>query len=191
MSNTADNDQQQDKLLFSEAVSGITPLVQDKIIPLSEKNPSTDVKSTKSILSDDNSAIHESLTRLSDDYDPFEDDQQRYDLNYHQVSISKRRFNDFKKGHFNTELLLDLHGYNKNQARIELATFIQHCEDHNFTKVAIMPGYGHGVLRSSLNLWLRQLPQVLAFAESPQRSGGKGVIRLLLTRSNFHSTDAS
>ena len=184
MSNTADDDQQQNKLLFSNAVSGITPLVQDKIIPLSEKNPSTDVKTSKSRLADDNTDITDTLSTLSDEYDPFDDDQQRYDLNYHQVSISKRRFNDFKKGHFNSELLLDLHGYNKHQARIELATFIQHCEDNHYTKVTIMPGYGHGVLRSSLNLWLRQMSQVLAFAESPQRSGGKGVIRLLLARSN-------
>ena len=182
MSNTADNDQQQDKLLFSEAVSGITPLVQDKIIPLSEKNPSTDIKTSKTRFADDHHDIDDSLSKLSDDYDPFTDEQQRYDLNYHQVSISKRRFNDFKKGQFNTELMLDLHGYNKNQARIELATFIQHCEEQHFTKVAIMPGFGYGVLRTSLNLWLRQLPQVLAFAESPQRSGGKGVIRLLLAR---------
>ena len=126
MSNTADNDQQQDKLLFSEAVSGITPLVQDKIIPLSEKNPSTDIKSIKTVVTDDYTDINDSLTRLSDGYDPFEDDQQRYNLNYHQVSISKRRFNEFKKGNYNTELLLDLHGYNKDQARIELATFIEH-----------------------------------------------------------------
>jgi len=182
MSNTADHDQQQDKQLFSEAVSGITPLVQDKIIPLSEKNPSIDVKTSKSRRADDTANIDDNLSRLSDGYDPFEDDQQRYNLNYHQVSISKRRFNDFKKGRFNQELLLDLHGFNKNQARIELATFLQHCQVHQLSKVAIMPGYGEGILRSSLNLWLRQLPQVLAFAESPQRSGGKGVIRLLLTR---------
>jgi len=43
-----------------------------------------------------------------------------------------------------------------------------------------MPGQGHGILRQSLNLWLRQIPQVLAFAESPQSSGGKGVIRILI-----------
>jgi DNA-nicking Smr family endonuclease len=184
MSNTADNDQQQDKLLFSEAVSGITPLVQDKIIPLSEKNPSIDIKTSKTKYTDEHNHINKTLFELSDDYDPFDDEQQRYDLNYHQVSISKRRFNDFKKGQFNTELMLDLHGYNKDQARNELATFIEHCQDQHFTKVAIMPGFGYGVLRKSLNLWLRQLPQVLAFAESPQRAGGKGVIRLLLARGN-------
>ncbi|PCJ48101.1 MAG: hypothetical protein COA74_09525 [Gammaproteobacteria bacterium] len=184
MSNTANDEQQQDKLLFSETVSGITPLVQDKIIPLSEKNPSIGRKTSSQYSNEAALDIKESLSELSDDYDPFEDDQQRYDLNFHQVSISKRKFKELQKGHFKNELMLDLHGCNKQQARMEVVCFLKHCQEHHFKRVAIMPGYGHGILRRSLNNWLRQLPQVLAFAESPSHSGGKGVIRLLLAASN-------
>ena len=170
---------QQDQQLFSEAVSGITPLHQDKIIPSTDNNNRIFV--TQSNYIDDKNEI---VDRLSDEYDPFGDlqsnDQQRNDLNYHHSSISKKQFQSLKKGQFQGDLILDLHGHSRQQARNELLEFLQYCHQHDFRQVAIMPGRGYGVLRQALNIWLRQLPEILAFAESPQHAGGKGVIRILL-----------
>lgn len=171
---------EQDQLLFSEAVSGITPLEQDKIIPSSEKNRSF-VPGNKQINED--SQPNEMLSQLSDEYDPFEHEQQRLDLNYYHHSIGKRQFLRIKSKPFSIELILDLHGYNRENAREELIRFIEHCQSNNYRQVAIMPGHGMGILRQSLNIWLRQLPSVLAFAESPQNKGGKGLIRVLLSSS--------
>jgi len=179
MSKPPEKSSQQDKLLFSEAVSDITPLTQDKIIPSTENNNRVFVRKHSS----ENELDDEIIDSLSDEYDPFENDQQRNDLNFHHQSISKRQFHSLRKNHYIPELILDLHGINRQQARNELLAFIKHCQQHDFRKVAIMPGYGYGILRQSLNVWLRQLTEVLAFAESPQHSGGKGVIRVLLAAS--------
>ena len=73
---------QQEQQLFSEAVSGITPLQQDKIIPSTDNNNRVFVSQSSHIDADDS----EIIDRLSDEYDPFGDlqsnDQQRNDLNY-------------------------------------------------------------------------------------------------------------
>jgi len=166
-----------DNELFSDVVSDITPLEQDKIIPSGKNKSVLDVASDH--IDDEN--IHD---HLSDEYDPFETDDQKYDLNYHHSSIAKTKFHSFRTRYFESEQILDLHGLNREQARKELIAFFQYCFKHDFRRVTIMPGYGRGVLRQALNSWLRQMPEILAFAESPQKSGGKGVIRVLLAASN-------
>jgi len=70
MSKTPDKPIKQDQKLFSEAVSGIKPLTQDKIIPFSRTN-STFVRQ-KSFEDSD-----EIVDTLSDDYCPFENEQQK------------------------------------------------------------------------------------------------------------------
>ena len=173
MSKIPDKLQKQEQQLFSEAMTGIIPIRQDKIIPSSENNR-VFVAQTNFL---DNDKF---VDNLSDQYDPFDNDQQRNDLNYHHVSISKKQFRALKKGLFSRDLILDLHGINRQQARSEVIEFLHYCQAHDFRQVVIMPGRGQGILRQALNIWLRQLPEVLAFAESPEHSGGKGVIRLLL-----------
>ncbi len=178
MSDNPDKPLETDNKLFSDVVSDITPIKQDTIIP-SGKN--------KSVI--DNTVIQfddeQTPDYLSDEYDPFETNDQKYDLNHHHSSIAKNRFHAFRTGYFESEQILDLHGLNREQARKELIAFFRHCKKSNFRRVSIMPGYGQGILRQALNSWLRQLPEVLAFAESPQKSGGKGVIRILLAVSKL------
>ncbi len=176
MSDSPDKPLETDNKLFSDVVSDITPFEQDKIIPPGKN---------KSVI--DNTVTHfddeKTPDYLSDEYDPFETNDEKYDLNYHHSSIAKSKFHSFRTGYFESEQILDLHGLNREQARKELIAFFQYCKNHNYRRVSIMPGYGRGILRQALNSWLRQLPEVLAFAESPQKSGGKGVIRILLAAS--------
>jgi DNA-nicking Smr family endonuclease len=175
---------QSEQLLFSEAVKDIKPLTQDKIITSTEKKRFFVHRGERKLV--DNHGDQESIIdNLSDDFDPFENDFERNDLNYHHHSISKRQLTSLKKGQPRSELILDLHGLNRQQARIELLEFFHHCHQRDFRHVSIMPGQGMGILRKSLNNWLRQIPEVLAFAESPQRSGGKGNIRVLLSSNSL------
>jgi len=173
MSDTPKKPHQADKQMFSNAVSDISPIEQDRIIPFSDTNR-VFIQQRNFVDTD------KFIDNLSDSYDPFENEQQKNDLNYHHQSISKKKFQSFKKGRFESEQILDLHGLNRQEARRELLAFLHYCNKQNYRLVSIMPGYGKGILREALNIWLRQIPRVLAFAESPQQSGGKGVIRLLL-----------
>jgi len=177
MSDNPDKPLETDNELFSDVVSDITPIKQDKIIPPGKNKSVLDNRTT--IFDEDKSPDY-----LSDEYDPFENEDQKYDLNYHHSSIAKNRFHSFKTGYFESEQILDLHGLNREQSRSEFIAFIRHCNNHHYKRVSIMPGYGRGILRQALNSWLRQLDEVLAFAESPQKSGGKGLIRVLLAASS-------
>ena len=179
MSQTPKNDTENDITQFLEEVSGVTPLQQDKIIPSYEKRG---IFVPQKI---EDAAKIEYVDGISDEFDPFENEQQRYDLNFHHNSVSKKQFNQFKSNHFESELTLDLHGCNRETARQELFEFLEYSRQHDYRYLSILPGHGHGVLRQALNLWLRQISDVLAFAESPQRSGGKGNIRVLLKRNHL------
>ena len=179
-----ENDSKDDKTKFLDAVSGVLPLQQDKIIPLYVKRGISD---PQKVDNDSNADYVDDnyVDGISDEFDPFENEQQRFDLNYHHTSVSKRQFNQFKSNHFESELILDLHGCNRETARHELFAFLEYCRQHDYRYLSILPGHGHGILRQAINLWLRQIQDVLAFAESPQRSGGKGNIRVLLKRAHL------
>ena len=184
MPKSSDNHNNSKQIVFSDAVSDITPLVQDKIIPSSVKVRCSDKQNKTSYNSMDQEdfSIH-----LSDDYEPFTDTHLSDDLNYHHSSISMKQYKKIKSGAFATEDFLDLHGLSKLQAQNKLKQFLSHSMHQNYQRITIMPGIGLGILRRSLNIWLRQLPVVLAFAESPNGSGGKGVIRVLLKRRKHDS----
>ena len=182
MSQTPENDSKDDKSQFLEAISGATPLKQDKIIPSYEKRGIfVPQKPPQNI---NNASKIDYVDGISDEFDPFENEKQRFDLNYHHSSVSKRQFSQFKTNYFESELTLDLHGCNRETARQELFEFLEYCRQHDYRYLSILPGQGHGILRQALNRWLRQISDILAFAESPQRSGGKGNIRVLLKRTH-------
>jgi len=162
---------------FRKSMSNIKPLHQDKIIPFKKIKPTADIRKQNAphVSSD-----IDTIDSLSDQYDPFNDDYQRNNLNYFQPSFGEQKFKQFRTGSFNEEAVLDLHGHSKSEARIEISRFINYCQHNNIKKVLVIPGQGHGILRLALNAWLRQISAVLAYAESPQSHGGRGVIRLQL-----------
>ncbi len=132
-----------DKQLFSDTMSDITLIKQDKNIPFSDNNCV--------FIARDKPQINEKVTdTLSDEYGPFELEEQKYDLNFHQQCISKKQFLSLRKNYFDSEQVLDLHGLNRQQAREQLLEFFHYCNKRNFTKVTIMPGYGKGILRQSM-----------------------------------------
>ena len=81
---------------------------------------------------------------------------------------------------------LDLHGLNTEAARSALLAFIEASQRHGTRCVCIIHGIGYGsansqpVLPTRVRQWLKQLPDVSAFAQAPLAHGGAGAVLVLI-----------
>ena len=56
-------------------------------------------------------------------------------------------------------------------------------KQNNETMVKIVHGKGsEAILKTCINGWLRQLPEVLAFCSAPPKDGGNGAVLVLLKK---------
>lgn len=110
-------------------------------------------------------------------------------INYASSGIQPRLLKKLRTGKFTIENRLDLHGLNTEQARARISHFIQHCQLANNKCVLVIHGKGSSnkapVLKSMVNHWLQQIPEVLAFCSALNKHGGNGAIYVLL-KSNPH-----
>lgn len=174
-----DNSKNNDKQLFQEAMKGVTPLHKsNKTRSFRDKpKPSARVrtyipKSQPIILSN-----------------PWEYDDITPDtcLSFGSQTIGSRQFKALQKGQIRPEARLDLHGYCVDKAAIELPNFIQRARAMNKRCVLIIHGKGsryerHSTLKSHVNHWLKQLPEVLAYHSAQSRDGGGGAVFVLLKK---------
>ncbi len=91
-----------------------------------------------------------------------------------------------KKGAYCSDLELDLHGLTTAQAREELELLLRHAQHRRIRCIQLIHGKGnHSAdaspkLKSWVNQWLKQQPEVLAFCSARQRDGGTGALYILL-----------
>lgn len=111
---------------------------------------------------------------------------------YIEASVSgldRRLIRKLKRGEFSFQAHLDLHGFNRTQARDEVARFIFRCRRENKRCVLIVHGRGMGskdnipVLKIKLASWLTRGAigrRVLAFTSARPNDGGTGAVYVLL-----------
>jgi len=91
-----------------------------------------------------------------------------------------------RKGQFEQEAEIDLHGLNSNAAKQQLLNFLHDSVARGYRCVHIVHGKGyrsegnHPVLKNNLNLWLRQHRDVQAFCSASPKDGGTGAVLVLL-----------
>lgn len=84
---------------------------------------------------------------------------------------------------------LDLHGLNRDQARVLIHDFVARARDRGISRVRIIHGQGYGssdgssVLKYLTRHWLAQMPEVIAFVTPAPNQGGKGAVLVLLRAS--------
>lgn len=109
-------------------------------------------------------------------------------LRFSQPGVQPRRLLRLRRGELAVEAELDLHGATVEATRQRLGVFLAAADARGWRCVRIVHGKGHRsaqtpVLKNVLNLWLRQIPQVLAFCSAPPGGGGTGAVLVLLKRS--------
>lgn len=168
---------QEDLDAFHQAVQGTKPLKSDKTrisSPIPAKNPlPRHLRQERESLS-----LNESLELDSVQSEEF--------IAWKQAGISNKILRNLRKGQYNVEATLDLHGYTVDQAKTEVDGFLQQCLHERIRVALIIHGKGHHsqmpILKNKLNHWLRGLASVLAFCSAAPSHGSRGAIYVLLKR---------
>ncbi|MBT3310295.1 MAG: DNA mismatch repair protein MutS [Gammaproteobacteria bacterium] len=111
-------------------------------------------------------------------------------LFYVRDNLPHSTLQKLKKGAFCSDLELDLHGLTTAQANSELQQLLQHALYRQLRCFRLIHGKGNRsaeqtpILKSWVNQWLRQQPEVLAFCSARQRDGGTGALYVLLKRTH-------
>jgi DNA-nicking Smr family endonuclease len=98
-----------------------------------------------------------------------------------------------RRGFFDLDAEIDLHGLTSSAAKAQLMSFLNDCVQSGCRCVHIVHGKGyrsadnHPVLKNNLNLWLRQYSAVQAFCSASLKGGGAGAVFVLLRLTEKYS----
>lgn len=178
-SKKSDKDNSSEPESFHKMMDGVTPLTQDKIDPDAAPKPKPPRRSsTKETKEYSTLGELQNVTPVSSDEV----------LSYVSGGIQQKLMTKLKKGLYPFEGKIDLHGATVNQAGKELDDAIKDAHTHGLRCILVVHGRGKGsfdnkpALKTHVNQWLRELPQVLAFHSAQSRHGGTGALYVLLKR---------
>ncbi|TYG35557.1 endonuclease SmrB [Lonepinella koalarum] len=164
-----------DKLLFLQETKGIKPLKQDTYAPSQKLNK---FKLKQKAELKDNREKQDTLFYFSDQYEPLLNEESA--VKYLRENEDSYLLKQLRRGDFSPEIFLDLHGLTREQAKLELASLIQVCENDNIFCASIMTGYGTFTLKKQIPRWLVQHPKVRALHQAPREWGGDAAILVLV-----------
>lgn len=107
-------------------------------------------------------------------------------LNFIAPGLQKNVLKKLRKGYFDLDASIDLHGLTSAEAKHQLSKFLHFSVEDGFRCVHIIHGKGYRspnklpVLKNDINLWLRQHSDVQAFCSTPPKDGGTGAVFVLL-----------
>lgn len=104
-------------------------------------------------------------------------------LSYKQPTLQNKIFTQLKQGKLRWYDAVDIHGCTIEEARDAMTQLLSQAKQNNETVVKIVHGKGsEAILKTCVNGWLRQLPEVLAFCSAPPKDGGNGAVLILLKK---------
>lgn len=175
MSATDDDD---DLKAFREAMAGVQRAPDTAHVLVEKPLPSAEPRQMRL----DELAV---LAEMFDGPDP-ETFESGDTLSYRSQGIQDSVFRRLRRGSYRLEGEVDLHGLNRDKAKIAVAGFLAHCQDRGWRCVRIIHGKGNGspnsgpVIKSLLDGWLRKRREVLAFCSARPHDGGTGAVYVLL-----------
>ncbi len=171
-----------DKLLFMQAMAGVKPIkdknLADKNKPVAKPDATTLAKRAAAQGSDEQES-HQ-LSDMQALLNPVSGDAY---LSFKNPTIQNKVFNELKQGKLRWHDAVDLHGSTIEEAREAVSTLINNARKNNEPVVKIVHGKGiDSILKTCVNGWLRQIPEVLAFCSAPADQGGNGAVLVLLKK---------
>ncbi|OHX35906.1 DNA mismatch repair protein MutS [Methylomonas sp. LWB] len=116
----------------------------------------------------------------------FQEDQMLFAVPGVQKNVLKK----LRKGHYDLDAEIDLHGLSSRSAQSQLLNFLHRCVEKGCRCLLVIHGKGYNspdqtpVLKNDINIWLRQHRDVLAFCSAPRSCGGAGALLVLLRLSD-------
>jgi DNA-nicking Smr family endonuclease len=164
--------------LFKNEFKDVAQIKQDKIPPqrLSSKHNSGLKQKNKADLAE---IIQASAAfEFSDGFEGHFDIEQP--LKYVKPDADSHEVKRLRRGDYPPDLILDLHGVTKEQAKHEIAALIHAAQKQHVYCVSIMHGKGTYKLKRSIPNWLMQHPAIMAFHQAPKEWGGQAALLVLI-----------
>ena len=163
--------------LFRQAIKGTKPLIHNKI----HLSPPPTPKPTKRSIPEKAFPFIEDINLASVKAEDF--------ICYKQPGISNKVLRKLRKGQYNVEKILDLHGMTTVEAEEAIDHLLQQALHQGVRTILIIHGKGHHsdtpILKNKVNHWLRAMPAVLAFCSATTSHGNRGAIYILLKKKNI------
>lgn len=172
-----------DEECFANATQGIKPLKQDKIHFGKDNSKQNKALQANKYVDDRTSDNKPNLKNpaafhFSDEYEPLIATNKT--LSYVEVGYPAYYTKLLRRGDVRPEVILDLHGYNKEQTKFDLAAMIKDCKTKHIPCACVVHGVGGGVLKNKLPHYLIQHPDVIALHQAPLEWGGQGAIVFII-----------
>jgi DNA-nicking Smr family endonuclease len=112
-----------------------------------------------------------------------------YPLEFRRDGVQVGVFKKLKQGSYAIEARLDLHRMTVEQASHEVRHFVREAAGYDLRTLLIVHGKGQHsdapgvVLKSYVNSWLPEFPEVQAYVTAQVRHGGLGAVYVLLRKS--------
>lgn len=109
-------------------------------------------------------------------------------LFFARTGLQQRIIKQLKRGDMPIEAHLDLHGETIAEAGVLLTQFLELAQAEGCRSVIVIHGKGQRsaegkpVLKTQVNHWLRECPEVLAFCSAQPKHGGAGAVYVLLKK---------
>lgn len=170
------NISQEDKDLFRQTVGKVRSINSDRLTPVVAIKPKPIPR--KPVVEevdalDETISVQEMLS-LEDS------------MSFISPGLQKNVLKKIRKGQYGLDAEIDLHGLSSHEAKKQFLRFLHDCVEEGLRCVRIVHGKGYRspdnqpVLKNSLNVWLRQHGDVLAFCSAPRKEGGTGAVFVLL-----------
>lgn len=169
--------------LFQEAMKHVRPLKTREKTPLFQRKKFITSASPTSYVFEE---------KKSSQFIPFNEElllKQISPLSPHSTlyftrhGIHPRTLRQLKRGQLNIEFRMDLHGHTQKEAFIYLQKALPLAQQKKQRVGLIIHGKGKGetsILKSYLDVFLRECPCILAFATACPHHGGTGALYILL-----------
>lgn len=110
-------------------------------------------------------------------------------LEWKKDGVQNQVFDKLRRGGYSLEASLDLHRKTVKVARQEVFNFLRGASARDQRCVLLSPGKGElsktpGRLKSYVNHWLTEHPEVIAFCSAQRHHGGVGSVYVLLRKSD-------
>jgi len=172
---------EQERHQFKDAIGKVKPMVQDKIAKQNIKTkPKAAIDKNKHV------KIHAQF-HFSDEFEP--NLHSNGPMKYVRDDVDSFEAKNLRRGHYAPDLILDLHGLDQQQAKLEIAALLYACQKEHAQCVCIVHGLGSRILKNKVPHWLVQHPDVMAFHQAPLEWGGNGALLALIELKDKYTRD--
>lgn len=172
---------------FSEKVGPVFPLKSSGTLPPQQQHPKPYPRTSPTTFHMDASLgsaiLQASLSDLFSIENLLDSDDH---LRFARNGVGNDVLAKLHRGHWAVRQQLDLHGLRSDQARDNLAEFLQLANKRRWRCVCVIHGKGFGsvnqvpILKGKVRDWLVQIDSVVAFCQASEADGGSGAIVVLL-----------